>query len=243
MTFSSLVHSAQKLWHQGRGLIKRGFKHNLNQQRGYKQTTSPITAALICRAMQHQAAARERGKGFDPSLEIQHQSCCLTQRGLILVWEEILLLIKGIQEIFDSFASKIPSKPGGWSVFTHKLNYLFSTRKDPKRSAGSASTASALSQPLCLHLRHKRLHWIDSVSFFSFRIRWYQSRQRMSVSILCSKRWRRLSSLCASWYSKWMKQQQSGGQIKSGYQTMPQHWRTHTVSVRVDILCVYASHM
>lgn len=61
VTFSTPTCFAQKLRHFGRGLIKRGFKHNLNKQRGYKQTTSPITVVLICRAKQHQAAARGWG--------------------------------------------------------------------------------------------------------------------------------------------------------------------------------------
>lgn len=99
-----------------------------------------------------------------------------------------------------------------------------------------------------LHLRHKRLHWIASVPFFFLgftgiiHVRWWDecidplARAAAAAAGV-------LSSLCALWYSKWMKRQQLGGQIISGYQTMPQRWHTHTrahrqthrVSVRAHI--------
>lgn len=60
-TFSTPARLAQKLRHFGRGLIKQGFEHNLNKQRGYKQTTRPITVVVKCRAKQHQAAAWGKG--------------------------------------------------------------------------------------------------------------------------------------------------------------------------------------
>lgn len=70
-----------RLQHQGRDLIKRGFKHNLNKHTSYKQTTRPITAVLICRAKHHPNTTGAGGGGrrhccFDPYFWTHAPSYC-----------------------------------------------------------------------------------------------------------------------------------------------------------------------
>lgn len=115
----------------------------------------------------------------------------------------------------------------------HKLNDLFSARKDPWRSAGSAPTASASDCTSALEAQTASLNCLSTIFFFFLgftgiiHVRWWDecidplARAAAAAAGV-------LSSLCALWYSKWMKQQQLGGQIISGYQTMPQRWHTHT---------------
>lgn len=129
----------------------------------------------------------------------------------------------------------------------HKRNDLFSARKDPWRSAGSAPTASASDCTSALEAQTVSLNCLSTIFFFLgftgiIHVRWWDecidplARAAAAAAGV-------LSSLCALWYSKWMKRQQLGGQIISGYQTMPQRWHTHThahrqthrVSVRAHI--------